>query len=194
MLYSTMRSYGLDWVDALPFVEMGIRASKHSATKFSPFEGLFGRLPIMPQFIPVNMDFEIMTPEEFLKEIEERRASVRESIRKQNLEKERISQVNIFKEGDLVMIKYLPVRKTGVVSQRYDGHGVISKVLGVKSYMVRLGKSEYERQEDSLKKCHQKKFQDIESTKAKSLKQIGGLSTRIRKPTARYGFGLVGGE
>ena len=53
LLYATVESHNTDWDDALPRIEMGLRASKHSITGSSPFEVVFGK----NMTLPLDVDF-----------------------------------------------------------------------------------------------------------------------------------------
>ena len=50
------------------------------------------------------------------------------------------------------MVKIHPKRKAGVSLPKYEGPAIITKILGVKSYMVSYKNKEIKRHEDSLKK------------------------------------------
>ena len=48
LLYATIEGNNTDWDEALARIEMGLRASKHSVTKKSPFEVVFGKDMTLP--------------------------------------------------------------------------------------------------------------------------------------------------
>ena len=59
MIYATVNGYGVDWVDALPFVEVGLREAQHSAIKISPYEAVFGRQGLLDIQICILLDMYI---------------------------------------------------------------------------------------------------------------------------------------
>lgn len=193
MLYATMQSYGLDWIDALPIVEMGLRSAKHSTTKSSPYEIVFGKLPNLPHFIPENIEFEEMSSSEYLKMVEKRRVEIKEMISQKNVKDEDNKQVNLFKEGDLVVIKTHSTGKIGVHQPKYEGPAIVTKILGVKTYMVKLKNKEFKRHEDSLKKWSGN-YSKIVQRPPKQDEPLKRVSKRKRYPVCKYGFYLFKGE
>ena len=151
MVFSTINQYGIDWVEALPLVEIGIRSSKHSQLKISPYEALFGKMPNLPQFIPENYNLENLDMGQYLKELERRRKRIDNKLKGINKEKDNKSMINLFKIGDLVMVKCLPKIKLGVSEPRYEGPGHIVKIVDKKSYVINLQGKLFRRHEDSLK-------------------------------------------
>ena len=42
-IYATSMEFTTNWIDAIPFVEVGMRVTKNKATNYSPFEVVFGK-------------------------------------------------------------------------------------------------------------------------------------------------------
>ena len=84
MIFATVDSYGGDWVSALPMVEIVLRSAEHSTIKASPYEVLFGRKPRLPQFVPENINFESLSSEKYIIDLEKRRKELKEKIQRFN--------------------------------------------------------------------------------------------------------------
>ena len=154
MIYATINSYGGDWVSALPYVEMGMRSSKHALTKLSPYEVIFGKNPRLPQFIPENLQFEKLTSQDYISQLEKKRTEHRKEIENINKRRDNVETENYFRLGERVMIKCLPSGKVGVSQPRFEGPAEIIRVLNSKSYMVKFGEKVLRRHEVDLKRCH----------------------------------------
>ena len=147
MIYATVNSYGGDWVSALPYVEIGMRSSKHPLTKTSPYEAIFGIKPRLPQFIPENLQFEKLSSERFMVELEKRRVELRKGIEETNKERSEVQAQNYFQLGEKVMMKCLPAGKVGISKPRYEGPVQIVRILNSKSYLVKFGEKNFRRHE-----------------------------------------------
>ena len=152
MIFATVESYGGDWVSALPMVEIGLRCAKHMSTKASPYEVIFGRKPRLPQFISENLHYDSLAPKTYLAELERRRNEMRENVQRYTDGKDAQEVKNVFRIGDLVMMRCLPRSKIGVHKARFEGPGEIVGVVDRKSYIVEFKGKTYRRHEDSLKK------------------------------------------
>ena len=151
MIFATVDSYGGDWVSALPMVEIGLRSAQHRTTKASPYEVIFGRKPKLPQFVAENLHFDNLSPKEYIDNLENRRRKLRETIQRSNEEKNMIEVKNLFKVGERVMMKSLPIKKMGVDKARFEGPGVVVSIIDPKSYLVSVNGKIYRRHENSLK-------------------------------------------
>ena len=152
MIYATVNSYGGDWVSALPYVEIGMRSSKHPLTKTSPYEAIFGIKPRLPQFIPENLQFENLSSEKFMIELEKRGVELRRGIEETNKERSEVQAENYFQLGEKVMMKCLPAGKVGISKPRFEGPVQIVRILNSKSYLVKFGEKFFRRHECDLKR------------------------------------------
>ena len=75
MISATIQRHRISWCQALPFVEMGLRCSIQSSTRFSPYEILFGKkmsLPLCWKYpLPLAEDRSTVNSNKYLHELNE---------------------------------------------------------------------------------------------------------------------------
>ena len=150
MLYATCKSSGKDWPDALPHIEIGLRASVHSTTTFSPYEVIFGQqflLPVMKTVPHLRHDYNIS--------LTEHRENVQNEIRQQQKSfsiNNNVDAQRKFKVGDSVMVQKVYDRKPGILDSRYFGPCKIVSCCGNLSYKLEYKNKFFWRNERYLKK------------------------------------------
>ena len=133
MVYATMKTTGKNWTEVLPAVEMAMRCTKHSVTKFSPYEVVFGKTMTTPLTHGVNerdnSKREYSTCE-YIKSIQTSLQRIHELMRK----KRNTKGLNEFPDtpyddSTMVMAKIFPEAR-GLKFPRYEGPYTIIKRRG----------------------------------------------------------------
>lgn len=139
MMAATMTSYGFGWDEALPIVEMGVRATLQRSTSLSPYEIVFGRkmrLPITWQYPEenVNVEHEINKCEyvqKFKQYLDDVHNNVRnvmnKSMAKQELYYNRNKTCKTLEVGNVVYVKTQNSKHFPMV--RYDGPYTITNKI-----------------------------------------------------------------
>jgi transposase InsO family protein len=126
MIYATATSKKIDWVDAIPYVEMGLRSTKSRTTGCSPHEMIFKRHAGLP-WRNVNSD---QAPEISKKVVTERAK---------------------FDVGDNVMMR--SVMQAGWLKPKFIGPCQITEILHSKVYRLNFKGKQFIRNEYHLKSC-----------------------------------------
>ena len=184
MIYATVSSHGGDWVDTLPIIEIGLRSAIHSTIRVSPYEVIFGRLPNLPQFIPQNLKFENLNAEEYMKKLEKRRLEINTMLKDINMQNE-IKMKSLYKAGDFVMVKSVDNQRKGIDKPKYIGPAIVHKILGIKSYVVRLNGNYLKRHEDHLKRYETRKL-NYSKTEPKEQKTSNSKNVKEERYPKRY--------
>nr|GEV84299.1 peroxidase 64 [Tanacetum cinerariifolium] len=163
------------WVDWLPWAEYSYNTSVHTSTKFSPFEVVYGRLPLkLVPYIPRTAS--VQEVDEYLQD----RDSLLKHLRKNLLNAQDHMKANAnrhrrdleFKEGEFVLVKLQPYRQVSVANRLsvklspryYRPYEVLARV-GAVSYKIKLPPSSlvhdvlyvcaWQKAYDILKACHE---------------------------------------
>lgn len=141
MLYSCMKSFQKEWVDVIPFVELGLRSTVQSTIKLSPFETLFGK----PMRLPTKwLEPTHETPEkkiienrrqysEYISDMQKKLEEIHHKIVAQQKRTQPTDSRSGLMIGSHVMARILPIKK-GINEATYDGPYVISRKLGEWTY------------------------------------------------------------
>lgn len=206
-LYATCKSNNQSWPQAIPYVEMCMRSSKHNKYKTSPFEILFGeRMNLNPELIEGNIDIE---ETDFLKHIKQRldiQKIQREKMKKYSKTSSSKLKTNEpemkLKIGDLVMVK---TEERGMLTARFNGPWKVSKILINNNILVENDGKKIERNIHQLKRFHgnveRSKYSTesiiSDSTGSKKVHQTPNIRefeenqtrrypARVHKPNPRY--------
>ena len=152
MVYASCKSSGKDWVDVLPHIEIGLRASFNKTTGYSPYEVLFGAKMPLPQ-TKVNDATGGHVKEHF-----GRICSIKKVIREAIKKKQDVNCISLvtpqFKVGDLVLVRKFRPMKENMLQAKYFGPCTVTEILGPKSYRVRYQDRVFMRSGDHLKKYY----------------------------------------
>lgn len=181
MLYATTQSEGINWEDALPRIEIGLRATINNGIKQVPYEVVFGKIPNLP----LNTTCKIKQSERLKK---------REIVRNEcKLNNHSADVKNIFNVGDKVMVRTY-IAKVGIDKKRYEGPGSIIAIVNPKSYLIKIGSTIKRRHESALKlfrgKYSTKKDTSIGSRET-SIISKGSKRNKIRPPNELVTTGNV---
>jgi len=201
MIYATVKSHRRDWYSTLPIIELGLRSSICSSTRFSPYQILFGkpmRLPLVwSEFEEENRSTkEGRTPGRYVLELQEKLAQIRDNVlkarRDRNFSPGCQRHASPLQIGDTVMAKPFPIEK-GLLKPRYDGPYRIDGKLGLYTYQLThcITGDKIERNHHHIKPCQQAIVQHATTQKRPPPQQhpTASLSTkRTVKPPNRLGF------
>ena len=146
MIYTFCQQEGSDWVDAIPHIEMGLRAADHQTNKFSPYYVLFGKKMNTPLCNPPSPTSR--SKEEYVAQTNR----IRDEIQK--VLQSNVPDFNggpILKIGDLVMIREPPSTGKGILKKRFFGPGRIENVVGAKTYDIVFNRKIFRRNISNLK-------------------------------------------
>ena len=147
MIYSFCKQEGTDWVDAIPHIEIGLRASIHNSTNFSPFYVLFGKKMSLPLAETQRNNGTHRYQIEYIRETNRIRKEVESQLKTVVRE---IQMSPAFSVGDLVMIRDSNETK-GILRRRFFGPGRIEKVIGPKTFEIIWNGKMYRRNAAQLK-------------------------------------------
>lgn len=119
-IYATSMKFVTSWVDAIPFVEMGMRMTKSEATNYPPFEVVFGK---QIQAYVENRE-NSKNVDQYLGIIRANLERINENLRPK--EKVTINSNHQIKAGDMVMFKS---EKKGILKKRYKGPCQVTEIL-----------------------------------------------------------------
>jgi transposase InsO family protein len=116
LISATVKSHGISWCEAIPIVEMGLRASQQATIGFSPYEVIFGRrmrLPLLWQLPHKSESLSKKHNMQYIHELQDRLEIVRESvarhmrtaIQRQAEHYNRHKTNTVIQVGDQVLIK-----------------------------------------------------------------------------------------
>ena len=149
MIYSFCKQEGTDWVDAIPHIEIGLRASIHNSTNFSPFYVIFGKKMSRPLAETHRNNGTHRYQTEYIRETNRIRKEVESQLKTVVTE---IQMSPAFSVGDLVMIRDSNETK-GILRRRFFGPGRIEKVIGPKTFVIIWNGKMYRRNAAQLKSC-----------------------------------------
>ena len=156
MIYATCTETGSDWVDALPLIEIGLRASCHKSTGFSPHEIIFGCKMRLPQQKQIWSDND-QTCVEFMRKMANNRMLVRSNLKSTVKGKVESPSQNPFVVGAKVLVRKLCTFKANMLEARYFGPCTIIEKLGEKSYRLVYNGKTFKRSCDHFKICAESK-------------------------------------
>ena len=148
-----------DWIEALTYVQMGIRSTISSAIGYAPNTIIFGRkfkLPWDNTFDPCSQSNG--NYDEYVTEIENTIDTVRKMIANNLPKQERI--ISSYSVGDMVMVK--SVKSKGLLKEKYFGPCRIVEAISPKVFKLRYKQITFIRNEFHLKKCNAKSEIDVD--------------------------------
>ena len=117
-IYATSKNRNIDWVDAIPSVELGLRATTNAATGYTPNEIVFGYKINLPFQQNTDCGYEPMSPD-----VDNYISNLRNSLEKiwdvVSLRNVNVEYVPRFCLGEKVMVKKKNSR--GLLKERYFG-------------------------------------------------------------------------
>lgn len=147
MLKNYVNTEQTDWSFYIPHITFAYNSSVHETTKFTPFELVYGRTPVLPT------EASLMQPISNIEaqEIRERALLVRTMAVDNILKKQKIDKKYYdarhrpisFEVGDQVKV-FVPIRKKGRSEKlllRYFGPYYVEEKIGEVNYKIRKGKS-----------------------------------------------------
>lgn len=153
MLFATCKQLDKDWVDAVPHVEMGLRMAINNSTGYSPSHIIFGNfLPTPQRSLENNLDCSnkpIITHNEYIDRIKKVKLYITQEILKSYPDKSRKNIPNLYKKGDIVMIKNEEQR--GFMVPRFLGPCHIKEILSPKTYRVQYNNKIFIKNEKQMK-------------------------------------------
>ena len=193
MIYATSKQRGIDWIDSLPYIEMGLRSTVSSATGYSPHEIIFGFRLSLPWCHSLKNISEYSTELEFVKDHERRIGDLHRLLQSAT----QYEAPNSYEVGDLVMVR--SVKEKGLLKPKYFGPCKVIEALGRKLYRLDYNGYQFKRNQYHLKKFKNNamKRKDIRrnSVDAKlsvpatrGEKDLKKYPQRIRSSIRRYGF------
>jgi len=123
LLHAIIKKNINSWEDCLPHVEFAYNRSMHSATKFIPFEVVYGFNPLTPldlTHLPVNehVDLDGAKKAEFVKALHEKtRANIERKIEQYAMQTNKGHKEVVFEPGDWVWVH---MRKERFLEQRHS--------------------------------------------------------------------------
>ena len=175
MIYATCCECGIDWLDALPHVEMGLRVTVHKSLGYTPYQIIFGRKMMLPAF-QEREKLQYRNASDFIVAMGRNRDLVKRKLCKTEGEVIMPS----YAEGDLVMVKAVLPTGRGIFKQRYFGPCRVVSVLGPKTYCLQFNGKKLVRNVSYLKHCQG--FRDTGERQACKVESIR-YPTRQRRPT-----------
>lgn len=139
-----------DWDNWIPFATFTYNTTTHTATKFSPFELLFGFSPTLPTSInqPLKMSY---TYDDFIENLKQKMQYSRQIARENLLHSKHISKNNYDKHsfprnftiGDKVLLYDESVRRgrSKKLSSLWIGPYIISDKISDLNYVIQKGKN-----------------------------------------------------
>mmetsp|Transcript_34693 Transcript_34693/g.136746 ORF Transcript_34693/g.136746 Transcript_34693/m.136746 type:complete len:281 (-) Transcript_34693:109-951(-) len=148
--YLRCNSTSTSWATNLPTAELAYNCQVSESTKFSPFELIYGKNPILPSdlHVPDDLDRSLPTPEAATVLLQRQkdqetlaRANLRYAQERQRFYYDRGKKDVHFKQGDYVLLStrnlHLPDSK--VFRPRYIGPFKILQKIGEVAYKLELG-------------------------------------------------------
>ena len=134
-----------DWCSYLPFIQFAYNTARQDTTKFSPFELVYGRSPVLPVEAQL-VETECRTDAEEIRQraLALRSQAVQNILKKQIKDKELYDKKHTqreFEVGDKVKI-FIPIRKKGRSEKlllRYFGPYYIGEKMSEVNYLIRKG-------------------------------------------------------
>jgi transposase InsO family protein len=149
MISATMQRHRISWCQALPFVEMGLRCSIQSSTRFSPYEVLFGKkmsLPLCWKYpLPLAEDKSTVNSNQYLQELNENLQWMHTEVMKNadlaaSQQKAYYDRNRMFKEinvGDQVLVKITGHLPNKFPRNIYDGPYIVVSRKGNWNYKLK---------------------------------------------------------
>jgi len=125
MLFCCNKESGRSWVESIPDIEMVLRHSLSSPIHCTPSELLFGRKSSLIKSLP-NRPNNFCLPDKLSNQLIDQCGKLMLDITEPN---------EIIKEGDHVMVKILPVRKS-IYNPRFDGPYPVVRVKSKGRFIV----------------------------------------------------------
>ena len=147
-LFATTREKKLDWIDAIPHIELGLRSTKNMKTGFSPNEIVFGTAMKFPWKTSQLQSFAGSTYEDYMDHQNKRIENIHKAIRDRNM---KVTVENKYEIGDLVMIK--SVISNGWLRPKFIGPCRIIQIIHPKVYKLEHKGKYFIRNEFHLKPC-----------------------------------------
>ena len=132
MIYATSKDKKLDWSLAIPFVEIGLRATKHKSTGYSSNEIIFGDLFKLPRNL-LTTPRKDTTHTDYIEHINNHRRIVMNQMKKKHITSNKTIR-NRYAIGDMVMVRSM--KPQGLMKPRYVGPCRVIEVVSGSTYKV----------------------------------------------------------
>ena len=146
-IYTTCMQFGTDWIESIPFVEMGMRITINEKIKYSPHEVVFGK-----QMKPFHENKTEETSQNIIEHLE----LIKENLKRinQNLKPKNDEIINScfrFQPGDSVMFRS---EEKGLLKKRFVGPCEVIEILPYDNVKLLYKNKTLIRNVKQLKKCH----------------------------------------
>lgn len=148
-IYATCRSFGIDWYDSIPFVEMGLRATQCKSTGCTPYEILFGSRMHLPWNDAIHRGIPHKNLSQYVLNLDTLLNKVRKDVIKINESTVDKEMNRKYAKGDYVMVKSM--KGNGLLKVKFFGPCEILEILSNKSYLLKYGFKLFRRHEKHLK-------------------------------------------